>query len=97
MKATASGPCKLVEPTKIANASVRLIERDAIRIASENENTIPTFENVRSIPEEMPNSCGGEAFITAELLPGKKKPAPTPLAIEASTTSHSPVCSESCA
>jgi hypothetical protein len=43
------------------------------------------------MPDAMPNDSGGAAFITAELLAGKKKLAPMPLMMLASTTTHSPV------
>ena len=66
-------------PTKIANASPREIDRDATRIATENENTIPMFANVRSIPEAMPNMSCGAAFITAALFAGKNKLVPHPV------------------
>jgi len=43
-------------------------------------------EAVRSMPDAMPNASGGAAFITDELLAGKKKLAPMPLMMLASTT-----------
>ena len=52
----------------MANASLRLMLRDGIRIAA-----------------------GGEAFITAEPLAGKKELAPRPLTMLPTTTSHRPV------
>jgi hypothetical protein len=75
----------------MAKARPREIDRDAIKMATANENTIPMFANVRSMPDAMPNASGGAAFITAELLAGKKKLAPMPLMMLASTTTHSPV------
>lgn len=62
-----------------------------MRMATAKENTMPMFANVRSMPEAMPNASGGAAFITAELLAGKKKLAPTPLTMLASTTTHRPL------
>jgi len=47
-------------------------------MATAKENTMPIFAKVRSMPDEMPNDSGGAAFITAELLVGKKKLAPIP-------------------
>ena len=91
MNATATAPCSEVLPTKMAKARPREIDREAIRMATAKENTIPMFANVRSMPEAMPNDSGGAAFITAELLAGKKKLAPMPLMMLASTTTHSPV------
>src|ERR1051325_11611087 len=75
----------------MAKARPREIDREAIKMATANENTIPMFANVRSMPDAMPNASGGAAFITAELLAGKKKLAPMPLMMLASTTTHSPV------
>ena len=72
-------------PTKIAKASCREIDRDATRIATANENTMPMFENVRSMPDAMPNMSGGAAFMMAELLAGKKKHAPTALIVPMQT------------
>jgi hypothetical protein len=89
--AQASAPCREVLPTKMAKARPREIEREAMRMATANENTMPMFANVRSIPEEMPNASGGAAFMTAKLLAGKKKLAPMPLTTLATTTTHSPV------
>jgi hypothetical protein len=66
-------------PTKMAKARLRLMLRDAMRMAMEKEKIMPTLAKVRSIPEEMPNAVGGETFITAELLAGKKQLAPRPL------------------
>ena len=60
-------------PTKIANASCREIDRDATRMATENENTIPMFAKVRIIPDAMPNMSGGAAFMIAELLAGEEQ------------------------
>ena len=40
---------------------------------------MPMFENVRSMPDAMPNMSGGAAFMMAELLAWKKKHAPTAL------------------
>ena len=68
-------------PTKIANASWREIDRDATRIATENENTMPTFAKVRIIPDAMPNMSGGAAFMIAELLAGKNRHAPIALIV----------------
>ena len=51
---------------------------------------MPMSANVRSMPEAMPNASGGAAFITGELLAGKKKLVPTPLMMLASTTTHRP-------
>jgi len=94
VKAAASRPWRLVDPTKMAKAKPREIDREAIRMAMEKENTIPTLAEVRSIPEEMPKTWGGDAFITAEELAGKKQLAPTPLTTLATTTSHRPVWRE---
>src|SRR5579864_6393681 len=80
----------VVVPTNTANATRREIECDATRMATANENTIPTLENVRSIPEAMPNTPGGAAFITAELLAGKNPPVPVLLITLPSTTTHRP-------
>ena len=53
-------------------------QRGVPAIALRNiQNTIPTFENVRSIPDAMPNMSGGAAFMISELLPGKNSDAPT--------------------
>ena len=61
-------------------------------MATANENAMSICSaNVRSMPEETPNDSGGAAFITAELLAGKKKLAPMPLMMLASTTTHRPV------
>ena len=81
----------------MAKARCLEIEREATRIATENEKTIPMLAKVRSIPEEIPKTSGGEAFITAELLAGKNELAPTPFTTLASTTSHRPLPIESCA
>ena len=97
MNAAAKWPWMLVVPTKMANARCLEIEREATRMATENEKTMPMLAKVRSIPEEMPNTSGGEAFMTAELFAGKKALAPTPFTMLASTTSQSPLPSESCA
>jgi len=91
VNAAASEPCSDAVPTKIANASSLEIDRDATRIATANENTIPMFANVRSIPEAMPNMSGGAAFITAELFAGKKKLVPIPLTRLMTTITHSGV------
>src|SRR5579884_2533839 len=78
----------VVVPTKMAKATRREIEWEATRMATAKENTIPTLEKVRSIPEAMPNTPGGAAFITAELLAGKKPPVPVLLMTLPSTTTH---------
>jgi len=91
VNASAIRPCSEVLPTKMAKARLREIDREAMRIATAKENTMPMLANVRSMPEAMPNDSGGAAFITAELLAGKKKLAPTPLTMLASTTTHSGV------
>ena len=65
MNAAASWPCRLVVPTKMAKARCLEIEREATRIAIENEKTMPMLAKVRSIPEAMPKTSGGEAFIRA--------------------------------
>jgi hypothetical protein len=49
------------------------------------------FANIRSMPDAIPYASGGVAFITAELLAAKKKPAPMPLMTLPSTTTHRPV------
>ncbi len=82
-------------PTKIANARLREIEREAVRIATAKEKTIPTLAKVRSMPEEIPSAVGGEAFMTAELLAGKNALAPMPFTTLPTTTSHSPLASDS--
>ena len=97
MNADASDPCSDVVPTKIANASCREMDRDATRMATENENTIPTFEKVRIIPDAMPNMSGGAAFMIAELLAGKNSDAPTALIAPMQTIHHSGVPLLSCA
>ena len=97
MNAAASEPCSDVEPTKIANARPREIDRDATRIATANENTMPTLANVRSIPDAIPNMSGGAAFMTAELLAGKNRLVPTPLTRLMTTTIQSGVEIVSCA
>ena len=56
VKARAKLPWIFAVPTKMANASEREIDLDAASIATANENTIPILENVRSIPEAMPNT-----------------------------------------
>ena len=73
------------------------MDRDATRMATENENTIPTFEKVRIIPDAMPNMSGGAAFMIAELLPGKKSDAPTAFTAPMHTIHHSGVPLVSCA
>ena len=55
MNAAASAPCSAVLPTKMAKARPREIDREAMRIATANENTMPMLANVRSMPEAMPN------------------------------------------
>ena len=80
-----------VVPTNIAKARLRGIDRAATKIATANEKTMPTLENVLNIPEAIPNICEGDAFITAELFAGKKALAPMPLVIDATTTTHIPV------
>ena len=97
MNAEASDPCSEDVPTKIANASCREMDRDATRMATENENTIPTLEKVRIIPDAMPNMSGGAAFMMAELLAGKNSEAPHPLTRASSTTTHSGVDNVICA
>jgi len=97
VKATATEPCSEVEPTKIANARPREIDLDATRIATENENTMPTLANVRSIPDAIPNMSGGAAFMIAELLAGKNRLVPTPLTRLMTTMIHSGVEIVSCA
>ena len=72
MKAVARWPWMLRVPTKMAKARRLEIDRDAIRIATAKEKTIPTLAKVRSIPEAIPNTWGGEAFMTAAVLAGKK-------------------------
>ena len=91
MNAAAVARGRLVVPTKIANASCLVIVAEAARIASAKEKTMPTFANVRSSPEAMPYSSSGAAFITAELLEGKKLPAPIAPTMLTTTTTHSPV------
>ena len=95
VKAEARWPWRLVVPTKMAKATCLEIEREATRIATEKEKTIPTLAKVLSIPEEIPNTSGGDAFITAELLAGKNALAPATLTTLAKTTSHSPLARES--
>ena len=97
MKAAATEPCSDVEPTKMANARPREIDLDATRIATANENTMPTLANVRSIPDAIPNMSGGAAFMTAELLAGKNRLVPTPLSRLMTTMTHSGVDTVSCA
>ena len=97
MNATASGPCSDVEPTKIANARFLEIDRDATRMATANENTMPMLANVRNIPDAMPNMSGGAAFITAELLAGKNMLVPIPLTRLMATMTQSGVEIVSCA
>jgi hypothetical protein len=97
VNADASDPCSDVVPTKIANASCREMDRDATRMATANENTIPTLEKVRIIPDAMPNMSGGAAFMIAELLAGKKSAAPTAFTTPMHTIHHSGVPLVSCA
>lgn len=97
MNAVACAPCSDVEPTKIANASPREIDRDATRIATANENTMPMLAKVRSIPDAIPNMSGGAAFMIAELLAGKNRLVPTPLSRLMTTMSQSGVEIVSCA
>jgi hypothetical protein len=97
VNAAASGPCSDVEPTKIANARFLEIDRDATRMATANENTMPMLANVRSIPDAMPNMSGGAAFITAELLAGKNMLVPIPLTRLMATMTQSGVEIVSCA
>ena len=75
----------------------RETDREATRMATANENTMPTFAKVRIMPDAMPNMSGGAAFMIAELLAGKKSDAPHPLSSASSTTTHSGVPSPSCA
>ena len=84
----------MVIPTNIANANFLDIERDATKMATEKEKTIPILEKVRNIPDDIPNIDCGEAFITAELLAGKKELAPIPLITLAIITNHKPVFSD---
>jgi len=44
---------------------------EASTMAIEKEKTMPTLAKVRNIPDEMPKSWGGDAFITAEVLAGR--------------------------
>jgi hypothetical protein len=97
VKAAASGPCSDVEPTKIANARSREIDRDATRMATANENTMPMLANVRSIPDAIPNMSGGAAFMIAELLAGKNMLVPIPLTRLMATMTQSGVEIVSCA
>ena len=46
-------------------------------------------------PRGDPEHSGGDAFITAEVLAGKKALAPTPLTTLASTTTQRPLPTES--
>jgi hypothetical protein len=78
----------------MAKARCREIERDAMRMASEKEKTMPTLAKVLNMPEEIPNTAGGDAFMTAELFAGKKQLAPMPFTTLASVTSHKLVPSE---
>ena len=73
------------------------MDREATRMATENENTIPTFEKVRIIPDAIPNMSGGAAFMIAELFAGKKRDAPTALITPMQTIHHSGVALLSCA
>ena len=73
------------------------IDRDATRIATENEKTMPTLAKVRIIPDAMPNMSGGAAFMIAELLAGKNRLLPHPLTKLMTTTTHSGVVSVICA
>ena len=91
VKAWASCGCRRMLPTKMAKARPRVIELAAIRMAIENENTMPTLAKVRSTPEATPKERPGAAFMTAALLAGKKAPAPMPLMIAARTTIQSGV------
>ena len=77
---------RLVEPTKIANARPREIERAATKIATAKENTIPTLAKVRSNPDATPKSCPGATFITAALFAGMQPPAPIPFSTAAAVT-----------
>jgi len=97
VNAAAVCPCSDVEPTKIANASWREMDRDATRMATENEKTMPRLANVRIIPDAIPNMSGGAAFMIAELLAGKNRAVPTPLITLTPTTAISGVDSVSCA
>ena len=51
----------------------------------------PMLLNVRIMPDAYGIASGGAAFMIAALLAGKKKLAPMPLMMLASTTTHSPV------
>src|ERR1700749_9717 len=73
------------------------MDRDATRMATENENTIPTFAKVRIIPDAMPNMSGGAAFMIAELFAGKNRHAPIALIAPTHTIHHSGVELLSCA
>ena len=55
------------------------MDLEATRMATENENTMPRFANVRIMPDAMPNMSGGAAFMMAELLAEKNGHAPTAL------------------
>ena len=91
VNASATCPCRDVVPTKIAKASCREMDRDATRMATENENTIPTLANVRIMPDAIPNMSGGAAFMIAELLAGKNRLAPSALMMPMQTIHHSGV------
>ncbi len=95
MNAVAAGPCSVVVPTKIWNASSREMDRDATRMATENEKTVPMLEKVRIIPDAMPNMSDGAAFMMAELLAGKNRHAPTALITPMQTIHHSGVALDS--
>ena len=62
--------------------------RDASTMAIEKEKTMPTLAKVRSIPDEIPKSWGGDAFITAEVLAGKNELAPS--AVDQARQHHHP-------
>src|ERR1700728_1367038 len=73
------------------------MDRDATRMATENENTIPTLANVRIMPDAMPNMSGGAAFMIAELFAGKNRHAPVALITPMQMIHHSGVALVSCA
>jgi hypothetical protein len=96
VNALASSCDRCVVPTKIANARPRGMERADTNIATAKEKTIPTFANVRNMPDAIPNCRPGTAFMTADWLAGKNPPPPMPFTTAAATTSQRAVRVPSC-
>ena len=89
-------PERLAPPTKMAKASARGMLWAAATRAAANENTMPTFAQVRSRPAVRPKSLAGEARITALVLAGKNAPDPNPFTTLPADTTQSGVVTVRC-